>query len=68
MAKRFVRSREDKMICGVAAGIARYFDIDPTIVRLGWVVAVLLPGPNLILILAYLVLCIIMPLETTGGA
>jgi phage shock protein C len=66
MAKRFVRSRDDKMICGVAAGIGRYFDVDPTFVRLAWVVAILLPGPNLILILAYLLLCIIMPLESTG--
>jgi phage shock protein C len=65
MAKRLVRTKEDKMICGVAAGIARYFDVDPTFVRLAWVVAILLPGPNLIIMLGYLVLCFVMPLERT---
>jgi phage shock protein PspC (stress-responsive transcriptional regulator) len=65
--RRFVRSADEKMVCGVAAGVGRYFGIDPTFVRLAWVVAILLPGPNLILILAYLVLCILMPQEVTGG-
>jgi phage shock protein C len=64
--RRLVRSRDDKMICGVAAGIAHYFGLDPTIVRLAWVVAILLPGPNLILLVAYLVLCIVLPLDVTG--
>ena len=68
MATRLTRSRDDKMVCGVAAGLARYFDIDATIMRLIWVVAVLLPGPNLIILAAYLVLCLIMPLERPGGA
>ena len=66
MRKRLTRSRDDKMICGVAAGLARYVDIDPTVMRLIWVVAVLLPGPNLIILAVYLVLCLLMPLETPG--
>ena len=33
-SKRLYRSRRDVMICGVCGGIAEYFDIDPTIVRL----------------------------------
>ena len=28
-----------KMVCGVCGGIAEYFDIDPTLVRVGWVIA-----------------------------
>lgn len=64
--RRFVRSRDEKLICGVAAGVAHYFRVDPTFIRVAWVFAILLPGPNLILILAYLVLCILMPLEVTG--
>ncbi len=68
MSKKLTRSRDDKMVCGVAAGLARYFDIDPTIMRLIWVVVVLLPGPNLIFLAVYLVLCLIMPLEKPGGA
>ncbi|MBU2601846.1 MAG: PspC domain-containing protein [Actinobacteria bacterium] len=68
MARKLTRSRDEKMICGVAAGLAEYFDIDATIMRLIWVVAVLMPGPNLIIIAAYLVLCLLMPLKTANGA
>ena len=37
MNKRLYKSNENKMVCGVCGGIAEYFDIDPTLVRLGWV-------------------------------
>ena len=37
MSKRLYRSNENKMLAGVCGGIAEYFDIDPTLVRLGWV-------------------------------
>lgn len=33
-SKRLYKSREDKMVCGVCGGIAEYFDVDPTLVRL----------------------------------
>ncbi len=52
------RSR-DRMIGGVAAGIGEYFDVDPTIIRLGLVLATLLSGG--IVLLAYVVLWVIMP-------
>jgi len=68
MPKKLTRSRDDKMLCGVAAGIARYLDVDPTLVRLAWVVAILLPGPNAIIVLLYLVLCFVLPLETPGAS
>ena len=35
--KRLYRSRKDRMICGVCGGIAKYFNIDPTLVRLAFV-------------------------------
>ena len=35
--KKLYRSRKDRMICGVCAGIAEYFNIDPTLIRLGLV-------------------------------
>lgn len=35
--KRLTRSTSDKMLCGVCGGVANYFDIDPTLVRLGFV-------------------------------
>jgi phage shock protein C len=40
--KRLYRSRENRMICGVAAGIGAYAGIDPTVVRVVWVFAMLL--------------------------
>ena len=36
--KRLIRSRTNKMICGVCGGIGEYFHIDPTIIRLIWVI------------------------------
>ena len=35
--KRLHRSSDDRMLCGVCAGIAEYFEIDPTLIRLAWV-------------------------------
>ena len=58
MTKRLYRSKRDVMICGVCGGIAEYFDIDPTIVRLVAVVLVFGWGSGLI---AYLVEAIIIP-------
>lgn len=57
--KKLFRSRENKMICGVCGGIAEYFNIDPTLVRLGWVlVSVCSFGTG---ILAYFIAAVIMP-------
>lgn len=67
MSRKLVRSRDDKMLCGVAAGIAHYLDVDPTIVRLLWVLAIIVPGPNIIVVAAYLLLCFLMPLEVPGS-
>ena len=52
MSKRLYRSNRDVMICGVCGGIAEYFDIDPTIVRLIAVVFIFGAGSG---VLAYLV-------------
>ena len=38
MEKRLTRVEEGKMLCGVCAGIGKYFNIDPTLVRLGFVI------------------------------
>jgi len=56
--KRFVRSTNDRKIAGVCAGVADYFDMDPTIVRVLWLLATLVPGPNII---AYVILWIALP-------
>ncbi len=60
MNKRLYRSRREKMIGGVCAGIANYFDIDPTIVRL-FAVALLFAGGTAII--AYIIAWIIVPEE-----
>ena len=57
--KRLMRSSRDKKLGGVCAGLADYFDLDPTIVRVVWLLAVFLGGTG---ILAYLVLWIVLPL------
>ena len=56
--KRLYKSRNNKMLCGVCAGIADYFNIDPTIVRVLWAVLALAAGSG---ILAYILCAIIMP-------
>ena len=47
-----------KMICGVCGGLAEYFDIDPTLVRLGWVMFCALGGSG---ILAYIIAAVVIP-------
>ena len=60
-SKKLMRSRDDKMLFGVAAGLAQYLGIDPSIVRLAWVVAILLPGPNILIIAIYALMAFLMP-------
>jgi phage shock protein PspC (stress-responsive transcriptional regulator) len=63
--KRLMRSSRDKKIGGVCAGLADYFDLDPTIVRLVWLLAVLFAGTGLLI---YLILWIALPLAPSGAA
>ena len=58
MDKRLYKSNENRMIDGVCGGIAEYFDIDPTLVRLGWVLFCALGGSGII---AYVIAVIIIP-------
>ena len=58
--KRLYRSKYDKKIAGICGGLGQYFDIDPTLVRLGAIVLVLALGTG---ILAYLIAWLIIPLE-----
>lgn len=57
-AKRLMRSSRDKKIAGVCGGLAEYFDIDPTIIRVVWLLAIFLGGTG---ILAYVILWIVLP-------
>jgi phage shock protein C len=56
--KRLYRSRSERMIAGVCGGIAEYFNIDPTVVRVIALATILLPGPSII---AYLIAWLIVP-------
>ena len=58
MKKQLMRSGRDKKIAGVCAGVANYFDIDPTIVRVIWGVLAFCYGAGIV---AYIILWIIAP-------
>ena len=42
--KKLYRSESNRMLCGVCAGIAEYFDLDPTLIRLAWALVCFLGG------------------------
>jgi phage shock protein PspC (stress-responsive transcriptional regulator) len=57
--KKLVRSKTNRMVCGVCGGIGEYLNVDPTIVRLVWVIVSLVScGTGL---LAYLIAAIVVP-------
>ena len=58
MEKRLYKSKENKMLAGVCGGIAEYFNLDPTLIRLGWIVFSALGGSG---ILAYIIAAIVIP-------
>lgn len=60
MKERLYRSKEDRMIAGVCGGLAEYFNMDPTIVRLLWIAAGFTFGCGVI---AYLIAVLIIPLK-----
>ncbi len=61
-SKKLLRSRTESMLAGVCGGIANYFDLDPSLVRIAYVVLSVLsaafPG-----ILVYIILWIVIPEE-----
>jgi phage shock protein C len=65
--KRLMRSATDSKIAGVCGGIAEYLEIDSTVVRLIWVIAVFLPVPIFPAIVGYIVGWIIMPLAPAAA-
>jgi len=60
MEKRLYRSKDERMIWGICGGLGKYFDVDPTIVRVVWVLTLFLGGFG---ILAYIILRFVIPLE-----
>lgn len=62
--KRLYRSRTDKVFAGICGGAGQYFEIDPVVIRLIWLLIVIFTGivPGL---LAYCIAVYIVPLETS---
>ena len=58
--RKLHRSRKDKKIAGVAGGLAEYFNVDPTLIRILFVVLAIFGGAGLVL---YLAMWIIVPQE-----
>lgn len=58
--RKFYRKRNDKVIAGVCSGLADYFDIDPTLVRILWAAITLAGGAGL---LAYIICLVVVPEE-----
>ena len=59
-AKRLYRSRANRVIAGVCAGLGRYFNIDPVIIRIVWLLLVVVYGTGLV---AYVIAWLIIPNE-----
>ena len=58
MEKKLYRSRTDKKLSGVCGGLAEYLNVDPTIIRLIWVLVTLCAGAGLV---AYIACALIVP-------
>lgn len=56
--KKLYKSQTDRKICGVCGGIAEYFGIDPTIIRLIWAIVALFYGTG---ILIYIIAALVLP-------
>lgn len=63
MKKRLYKSKSDKKIDGVCGGIAEYFNIDSTLVRLAWVIFSLMGGSGIV---CYIIAMIIIPDRPNG--
>lgn len=57
MSKRLCKSK-NRMLAGVCGGIAEYFSIDPTLIRLAWIVFCALGGSG---VLAYIIAALVIP-------
>jgi phage shock protein PspC (stress-responsive transcriptional regulator) len=61
MNRRLYRCRHDRRLAGVASGLAEYFELDPTLMRILWFISIFLTGG--LSILLYLALVVLIPLE-----
>ncbi|MGQ9675889.1 MAG: PspC domain-containing protein [Chloroflexota bacterium] len=66
--KRLFRSQKERMVAGVAGGLAQYFNVDLVLVRLALVALVLVPGLGGIVLIGYVAAAIIVPKRPAGEA
>jgi phage shock protein C len=59
--RHLLRSLSDRKIAGVCGGLAEYFDSDPTLVRLAWVIGSIVAGAVVFGVVAYLIAWLIVP-------
>lgn len=59
--RRLMRSAKDRKIAGVCAGLANYFDVDATLIRIFWIIAALVFGTGFLL---YLIMWFVMPMDS----
>jgi phage shock protein PspC (stress-responsive transcriptional regulator) len=62
--RRLYRSRRDRRIAGVAGGVAEYLEVDPTVIRVLWIISIFFGGFGLLL---YIIMAFIVPLEPMSG-
>jgi phage shock protein C len=62
--RRLYRSRYDRQLAGVAAGMAEYLDLDPTLVRILWILSALFGGFTILL---YVILAFVIPLAPVAA-
>lgn len=64
--KRLYKNRENKVFCGVIGGVGEYFDVDPVLLRVVWLLVVIFTGifPGII---TYLIACLIVPQKPAGA-
>jgi phage shock protein C len=61
--RRLYRSRRNRQLAGVAGGMAEYLEIDPTVVRLVWILSIFIGGFGILL---YIIMAFIVPLDPRG--
>jgi phage shock protein C len=66
MNRRLYRSPDDRVLAGVAGGMAETYDFDPALVRVGWALLILVSGG--LFLLLYIVMALVVPLRPMGMA
>lgn len=66
MNRRLSRSPDDRVLAGVAGGMAETYDLDPALVRIGWALLIIVTGG--VFLLLYIVMALVVPLRPAGAA